>query len=399
MIQVERHMITQKHSLYTECDELCYKSKNLYNQGLYNVRQHYFNTNEYLSYNNHYHIAKYQKSYMALPAKVSNQTLKMVDNNFKTFFALLKLKQKGSYTEKVNIPNYLDKDSRYVIKYEKQALGSKEFKKANQIKLSKTNIVFNTKVSDWDSIKEVRIVPKGNHYVIEVVYQKKVKDKVINNNIASIDLGLNNLCTVTFNNGDKPLVINGKPLKSINQYYNKERSRLQSELELKQHVKTSKRITNLNNKRNNKVTDYLHNASRLLVNQLVSKQISTLIIGNNKGWKQDINIGKRNNQNFVSVPHSKLIELITYKCELEGISVIIQEESYTSKCSFLDNEPIQKHDEYKGSRIKRGLFKSYEGTLINADVNGSYNIMRKAIPNAFANGIEGVAVHPVKLKV
>ena len=392
-------MITQKHSLYTECDELCYKSKNLYNQGLYNVRQHYFNTNEYLSYNNHYHIAKYQKSYMALPAKVSNQTLKMVDNNFKTFFALLKLKQKGSYTEKVNIPNYLDKDSRYVIKYEKQALGSKEFKKANQIKLSKTNIVFNTKVSDWDSIKEVRIVPKGNHYVIEVVYQKKVKDKVINNNIASIDLGLNNLCTVTFNNGDKPLVINGKPLKSINQYYNKERSRLQSELELKQHVKTSKRITNLNNKRNNKVTDYLHNASRLLVNQLVSKQISTLIIGNNKGWKQDINIGKRNNQNFVSVPHSKLIELITYKCELEGISVIIQEESYTSKCSFLDNEPIQKHDEYKGSRIKRGLFKSYEGTLINADVNGSYNIMRKAIPNAFANGIEGVAVHPVKLKV
>jgi putative transposase len=323
----------------------------------------------------------------------------MVDNNFKTFFALLKLKQKGSYSEKVSIPNYLDKDGRYVIKYEKQALGSKEFKKANQIKLSKTNIVLNTKVTNWDSIKEVRIVPKGNHYVIEVVYEKEVKETIISNNIASIDLGLNNLCTVTFNNGEKPLVINGKPLKSINQYYNKERSRLQSELELKQHVKTSKRITNLNNKRNNKVTDYLHNASRLLVNQLAIKRVSTLIIGNNKGWKQDINIGKRNNQNFVSVPHSKLIELIKYKCELEGITVIIQEESYTSKCSFLDNEPIQKHDEYKGSRIKRGLFKSSDGTLINADVNGSYNIMKKAIPNAFANGIEGVAVHPIKLKV
>jgi putative transposase len=399
MIQVERHIITQKHSLYTECDELCYKSKNLYNQGLYNVRQHYFNTTEYLSYNIHYHVAKTQESYIALPAKVSNQTLKMVDNNFKTFFALLKLKQKGSYSEKVSIPNYLDKDGRYVIKYEKQALGSKEFKKANQIKLSKTNIVLNTKVTNWDSIKEVRIVPKGNHYVIEVVYEKEVKETIISNNIASIDLGLNNLCTVTFNNGEKPLVINGKPLKSINQYYNKERSRLQSELELKQHVKTSKRITNLNNKRNNKVTDYLHNASRLLVNQLAIKRVSTLIIGNNKGWKQDINIGKRNNQNFVSVPHSKLIELIKYKCELEGITVIIQEESYTSKCSFLDNEPIQKHDEYKGSRIKRGLFKSSDGTLINADVNGSYNIMKKAIPNAFANGIEGVAVHPIKLKV
>jgi putative transposase len=180
-------------------------------------------------------------------------------------------------------------------------------------------------------------------------------------------------------------------MKSVNQYYNKTKAKLQSKLE--NDKRTSKRIEKLTLKRNNKINDYLHKASRYIVNQLVSKDISKLIIGYNKQWKQDINIGKRNNQNFVNIPFYKFISMLEYKCELEGVEMITHEESYTSKCSFLDNEPIKKHDSYLGKRIKRGLFRSSKGELINADLNGSYNIMRKVVPN-FTNGIEGVVVHP-----
>lgn len=203
--------------------------------------------------------------------------------------------------------------------------------------------------------------------------------------IASIDLGLNNLCALAFNNGSQPLLFNGKPLKSMNQYYNKQRSRLQGKL--KNGVKTSNRIHKLTFKRNNKINDYLHKCSRLLVNQLVSNNISTLVIGKNTGMKQDINIGRVNNQNFVQAPLFRFADMLKYKCELEGIIVIFQEESYTSKCSFFDNESIERHACYAGNRLKRGLFKTAKGMLVNADINGSYNIMRKAIPNAFVNGI------------
>jgi putative transposase len=200
-----------------------------------------------------------------------------------------------------------------------------------------------------------------------------------------MDLGLNNLGTVG-SNVVKPFIINGKPLKSINQFYNKRVSNLKSKLT--NGKKTSKRIKSLTDKRNNKIKDYLHKASTILVNQLVSNDLNTLIIGNNKGWKQDINIGKRNNQSFVQIPYSTFIKMIEYKCKLVGINVLITEESYTSKCSFLDSEDIKKQKEYKGKRIKRGLFKSSEGVLINADVNGSLNILRKVVGNFNYDPIE-----------
>lgn len=233
--------------------------------------------------------------------------------------------------------------------------------------------------------------------MIEVVYETQERVKKCNSNVASIDLGLNNLATITYNNGDNPEIINGRPLKSMNQYYNKQKAKYQSKL--KGNRKTSKRIQILASKRNNKVNDYLHKASRELVNQLVSKDISTLVIGKNVNMKQDINIGKVNNQNFVQLPIMKFADIVKYKCELEGITVIFNEESYTSKCSFFDNEEICKHDEYIGKRIKRGLFRTADGYLINADVNGSYNIMKKAIPNALANGIEGLGVNPIVLTI
>ena len=393
MYLTEKHIIKRTHPFYNECDKLCFQSKNIYNQGLYNVRQHYFNTNTYLNYYGNYHLTKTQECYDYLPKKVFNQTLKHVDMVFKSFFALLKNK-----TVKNKIPKYLDKiDGRYITVFPKQAIGVREFKKTGKLRLSQTDIYIATKLTDFSSLKEVRIVPRLHHYVIEVVYQLKEKTHCDNGKYAAIDLGLNNLATVAFNDGSKPLVVNGRPIKSINQYYNKKKAQYQSRL--KGNKRTSQTICTLTNKRNNKVTDYLHKASRLLVNQLVSKGITTLVIGKNKNMKQDINIGRVNNQNFVQLPIMRFADLMKYKCELEGIKVLFNEESYTSKCSFLDGEPICKHEKYMGKRVKRGLFVSKNGIKINADVNGAYNIMIKAIPNAFTDGIEGVGVHPVVLTI
>ncbi len=402
MILIEKHIIAEKHEYFCECDSLTFKSKNLYNQGLYNVRQYYFENKEYLGYVDNFHVTKSCDSYKSLPAKVSNQTLKLVDQNFKSFFSLVRM---GGFKPK--IPKYLDKiNGRYLVKYEKQALGLRHFKKTGEILLSKTDIVIKTKITDWDSIKEVRIVPNSTHYVIEVVYEKQEK---INNNsktIAAIDPGLNNLATVTLSDGSSPFIINGKPAKSINQYYNKKLGFLKSELELKQKRKKSKNINKLTFNRNNKVNDYLHKASRLLVNQLVSNQVGTLIIGKNVGQKQDINNGKINNQNFVQLPIFRFLDMVSYKAQLEGIRVVWQEESYTSKSSFLnlDSIPCCGKEcgvvEFSGYRQNRGLYKIKNSKItINADVNGSYNIMRKASPETFIEGVEGFAVNPVKLNV
>ena len=382
MILSERHII-KNSELFNELDNMCFLSKNLYNKGLYIVRQHFFNTEKYLNYNTLENILKKSKDvdYYALPTKVSQQILMVLDNNFKSFFKLLEKKKKGLYKEKVKIPKYLDKDSRNLLIFTSQAI-SKKFIKNGIIKLSNVKHVVKTKVK---VVKQVRIIHKGNHIVVEVLYEKQSKDIVTNNRYAAIDLGLNNLATIS-SNVTKPFIVNGKPLKSINQYYNKTKSNLQSKL--KNNEKSNKRISSLNLKRNNKINDYLHKSSTFIVNYLVSNNISMLIVGHNKEWKQNIKIGKKNNQNFVSIPHSRFKELLKYKCELEGIKYIEIEESYTSKCSFLDNEEICKHTSYKGKRVKRGLFKSNDGTLINADVNGSLNILKKVVGNFNYDPIE-----------
>lgn len=382
MILSERHII-KNLELFNELDNMCFLSKNLYNKGLYIVRQHFFNTEKYLNYNALENILKKSNDvdYYALPTKVSQQILMVLDNNFKSFFKLLEKKKKGLYNEKVKIPKYLDKDSRNLLIFTSQAI-SKKFIKNGIIKLSNVKSTIKTKVK---TIKQVRIIHKGNHIVVEVLYEKQSKDIVTNNRYAAIDLGLNNLATIS-SNVTKPFIVNGKPLKSINQYYNKTKSNLQSKL--KNNEKSNKRISSLNLKRNNKINDYLHKSSTFIVNYLVSNNISMLIVGHNKEWKQNIKIGKKNNQNFVSIPHSRFKELLKYKCELEGIKYIEIEESYTSKCSFLDNEEICKHTSYKGKRVKRGLFKSNDGTLINADVNGSLNILKKVVGNFNYDPIE-----------
>ena len=228
------------------------------------------------------------------------------------------------------------------------------------------------------------------------MYKKEVdvveRDK---SRVTGIDLGLRNLVTIANNIGEAPIVVKGGVVKSINQFFNKEKARLQR-IYAKQGIKKSKRMKKLSVKRERKLKDFLHKVSKFVAEWCASHNIGRLVIGYNKEWKQEANLGKRNNQNFVQIPFRTLIQQIKYKAEERGIEVILVEEDHTSKCSFLDNEPIEHRDEYAGRRI-RGLFKTERGTIINADVNAAYNIIRKAIPEAFeADGIEGVGLHPVR---
>lgn len=377
MILVKQINCKITHKDYKELDKLCFLSKNLYNSTLYRVREHFFKTGKFLNYYdvNKLFIKENQKDYRALPTRVSNNILILVDKNFKSFFFLLKKKKEGKYDAKIKIPGYLDKlKGKQVVLYGKQSLS---FKKKGYIHLSKTNIFIK---SDFykEEVKFVRILPKNNLIIVEIGYEKEEKVYKDNGNFASIDLGLNNLMTVVTSVNEKPLIINGLPLKSINQRFNKRSSKIKSELFLKNQKYSSKKLFNITNKRNNKIKDYLHKSSTFLVNYLVSNDITNLVIGYNENWKQNINLSKKNNQNFVSIPFYVLINQIQYKCKLKGINVILINESYTSKCSFLDNEEIKKHNEYLGIRIKRGLFKrKINNQLVNADVNSACNILKK----------------------
>ncbi len=397
----ERHIIKSKERRFVQIDELAFKSKNLYNAANYVLRQSFIYGWGYVNYNEMNRLMKSHAAYKAMPAKVSQQILMLLDKNWKSFFEALKAYKKDAskFTGRPKLPKYKDKvKGRNILVYTIQAISRRQLKNGI-IKLSGTEILIKTKVNP-KRICQVRLVPKCDAYVIEVIYDGPESTASSNNFVASIDLGLDNLAALTSNQpGFIPLLINGRPLKSINQFYNKRSSQLQSQL--KGERKTSPRLQRLTRCRNQKVDNYLHHTSRLIVELLTANQIGTLVIGKNAQWKNEISLGKRTNQNFVSIPHARLIEMLEYKARLVGIKVIVQEESYTSKSSFLNLDPIPVYGHtsaldvvFSGRRIKRGLYRTSVGQLINSDVNGSYNILRKAIPNAFGNGIESCVVQP-----
>jgi putative transposase len=339
---------------------------------------------------------KSDEAYLGLPAKVSQQVLRVLDKNWQSYFAATSAWEKNpdKFLGQPKLPKYKHKtEGRNLLVYTIQAV-SKPALERGCIKPSKLPVEVKTNQTQID---QVRIVPKKTHYVVEVVYTSSIEPAELDSTkVAGIDIGLNNLAAVTSNKpAHTPVVVNGRPLKSVNQYYNKRKAQLQSQL--KNDVTSSHRIERLTDKRNRKIDCELHRASRFVIDHLVEQRIGNLVIGKNDNWKQEIQIGKRNNQNFVSIPHARFVLMLSYKAQLVGINVVTIEESYTSKCSFLDLEPIEKCEGYQGKRIKRGLFRSGDGTLINADVNGAYNIIRKEAPNAFADGVEGVVVHPVKV--
>ncbi|MHA1966582.1 MAG: RNA-guided endonuclease InsQ/TnpB family protein [Candidatus Hodarchaeales archaeon] len=381
---------------------LCHLSKNLYNESNYKVRQEFFKNKKWLRYDILYYSMKTSLNYQQLPAQTAQQVLKVLDRNWKSFFSAIKewKKDKSKFNGKPRPPSYKPKNGEFILVFTNQQVKLKD----NTLKFpKKVAFELRTRLPDKTDIREVRIIPKGIGYMVEIVYQKEISPKILDkdnkNNIIAIDLGVRNLITIVNNNGLKPFVIKGGVVKSINQYYNKERARIQSVYD-HQGIKPGKAMQSLIIKRNRKIKDYFHKTSRKIIEYCAFHDIGTVVIGYNPDWKQKCYLGKRNTQNFVTIPYHRLIKQLEYKAEEQGITVLRQEESYSSKCSFLDNEPIKHHKKYLGRRITRGLFKSTTGTIINADVNGAYNILKKAFLNAIeADRIEDVGLHPSRWRL
>lgn len=363
-------IITDQHKYYGGLDYLCKLAKNLYNTALYEIRQQYIKDKKYTNY---YSLDRKLKEtnnydYNALPYRQSaQQVLRQVDKIFKSFFKSIKSeKNKGKH---IRLPKYKDKNGRYVFTYTKQGI---RFRDGFILLKGVNNELFEIR-TDKKDIQQVRIVPKGNHIVVEIIYNVEYNIKEDNGRYAAIDLGINNIATLT-SNVAQSIIYNGRPLKAINHFYNKKKALLQSAIQDKnQH--TTKRIQLITNRRNRKVKDFMHKLSSTIINYMLSNTLNTLIVGKNDGWKNEVELGRVMNQNFVSIPYNILISMLEYKCKLHGINMVVVNEAYTSKCSFLDNETVSKHVTYLGKRVKRGLFISNTGIHINADVNGSLNIL------------------------
>ena len=377
----------------------CHLSKNIYNLANYYVRQEFFYLGNWLRYYNLWYILRDKKAYKNLPSQTAQQILKIVDRNWKSFFNSLKnwKKNSGNYLGCPKIPRYKKKNGEFMLIFTNQ-----------QCRIRNGYLYFPNKIK-FPPIKtrikkelhQVRIIPKGLYYILEIIYSEKKSDLNLNSNrIVGIDLGLNNTVSIVNNVGLKPAIIKGGIVKSINQFYNKQYAKYKR-IKDKQKLKfETKRLQILTKKRNNKINDIFHKISRTIINYCIENKCGTIIIGYNSTWKQKINIGKVNNQKFVQIPFMKLISQIKYKSELIGINVILEKESFTSKCSFLDQESIKKQRIYAGKRICRGLFSTKTGIIINADVNAAYNILKKAVPNAItADGIEDVGFHPYSIAI
>ena len=401
--RVEKHIIKENNEYYEMLDGFCYKSKNLYNFANYHIRKQFIDTRKWLRY---YDLDKLMKQsgmdfdYRSLPAiKSSQQCLRLLDKNWKSFFKSIKdwNKNKNKYSGRPKLPKYLPKNGRNLIILTNQSCKIKD----GVLKFPKTfnNFTLKTQVNSSD-LQQVRILPRNKHIIVEIIYNKQVKDiKKDNQKYVSIDIGLDNLLTLTSNTLNKPIILSGRKIKSINQYYNKQISYYREIVKRMNGLDYTRRMNFLTNKRNNLIDDLIHKASRKAVNYALSCGANTIVIGNNKDWKRNSNMSKKVNQSFVGIPHQKLIEQIIYKAEDCGIKVIITEESYTSGTSFLDGELPTKENYNKNRRIYRGLFVSNKGIKINSDVNGSLQIMKKVFPNAFSHGIEDYVFNPIRVNL
>ena len=388
--QQVKHLTKEEYNILRE---LCRVAKNLTNQAIYNVRQHYFQEKQYLRYESNYHELKNSENYKLLNSNMAQQTLKNVDSMFKSFFALIKLAKQGKYSFRcIKLPNYLPKDG-----YANLIIA--EFKiKDNGILTIPYSNTFNRKyenkiqikipkVLEDRKIKEIRIIPKFNARFFEIQYTYEVQEENINlstNNALAIDLGVNNLCTCVTNIG-KSFIIDGRKLKSINQFFNKQNARLMS-IKDKQNIKRQTEQQYLiSNKRKNRVDDYINKTCRYIINYCLFNDIGTLVVGYNQSFQNKTDLGRRNNQIFTQLPFGKIREKLEYLCRRYNINYVLQEESYTSKSSFFDNDELPTYGkdspqtyEFSGKRVKRGLYQTKNNYLFNADCNGALNILRKS---------------------
>jgi putative transposase len=409
---VEQHIINRSDPRYSVIDATAFASKNLYNAANYELRQAFIHEGHFISYNHLDKLMQSHEAYKALPAKVAQWVLKGLVNNWTSFREGRERYQcdPSKFTGRPQLPKYKHKtDGRNLLVYTTQAL-NKHGLQRGLVQPSMLAISIKTR---QQYIAQVRIVPRKGFYVVEVIYEQAIIQAPVNPAYsAGINLGVNNLAALASNKpGFNPVVINGRPVKSTNQFYNKRKAELQH---LLGQTGTTPRMERMNNKRNRRIDHYMHTASRKIVDLLVQEGIGTLVIGKNDGWKQQIEMGGRNNQNFVLIPHARFIGMLTYKAELVGINVLLTEESYTSKASFLDRDPLPvrkpKHDTkhtFNGKRVERGLYRASGNRCINADLNGAYNIIRKVAPNAFGPRVvedgkgmfASLVVHPVRIVI
>ncbi|BEO98741.1 transposase [Fusobacterium polymorphum] len=383
-----------KHLSKKEFRNLKYLShiaKNLTNEAIYNIRQYYFRNKKYLSYNENYKILKNSENYKKLNSNMAQQILKEVDGSFKSFFGLLKLAKNGQYdNKKIKLPKYLAKDgfTSLVIGFIRLKDGMLIIPYSNSFRKTHEEITIKLPpVLKGKKIKEIRIIPKQHSRYFEIQYTyeiEKIQRELNKKNGLGIDLGIDNLCTCVTNNGET-FIIDGRKLKSINQYYNKINAKLQS-IKDKQKIEcTTLRQKRIARKKNNRIEDYLSKVARIIINYCLNNDIGRIVLGYNEDFQRNSNIGSINNQNFVNIPYGKLRDKLIYLCKLYGIEFKLQEESYTSKASFFDGDEIPIYDKenpqeyiFSGKRIKRGLYQTSVGKLINADCNGALNILRKS---------------------
>ena len=402
VIRTEKHIIYSNDKYYDLIKYYCKISKDLYNQTNYIIRQEFCNNHKWIRYdNNLIKLLRENEEFNnidKLPCvQCSQQILKLLDKNWKSFFKSIKdwKKNHSKYLGRPKLPKYKNKNGFNILIFTNQ-----------NCKLKDEFIVFPKKMKGFklktkvDNIQQVRVIPKSNHLIIEVVYYKEIQEfkELESKRIIGIDLGLNNFATIANNCNLQTFIINGKSLKSMNKYWNKLNSNYQEIAKRMNNKNSTNKLHKLVLKRNNKMNDFMHKSSKYIVNYCLKNNIDTIVIGRNNNWKQKINIGRINNQSFTQISHQSFINKLQYKCIENGINFILTEESYTSKTSFLDKELPQKHEKYIGNRIKRGLFSNGKN-LINADLNGAFQIIRKVFDEVEIPVNRGFVFNPIKVNV
>lgn len=414
MRRVEQHVIEQSHPQFRAIDEMALASKNLWNLANYHARQSFIFQQKYLNNTALFHLLKATDAYQALPAKVANQVLVQLHQAWTAFFEAMEVYREHpeKFQGRPGLPKYLHKtQGRNLLIFELGCIWKAELR-VREIAVSQLGRIGETRQQPT-SVQQVRVVPKADHYVVEVVYETEEKrgSGLDPDLFVALDPGVNVLAALTSNKpGFVPRLVSGKPVKAVNQLYNKQREHEQKQLaQGKEPRFTSHRLDRITTKRTRRVMHYLHTASRRIVELLVAEGIGTLVLGKNPFWKTRVELGKKNNQEFVQIPHAKFLEMLTYKAQAFGIRVMVTEESYTSKASFLDLDPLPTYDptqcadqeekpHFSGSRDGR-WYRVKGRAPIHSDVNGSFNIGRKVFPTAFGPGIEATAVRPRRLAV
>lgn len=386
--RAEQIIIKKSHPKFKIIDEMCFHSKNLYNEANYVIRQKFIESGEYINYYDMNKEFKTHDNYKACFSQPANCTLRLLDKNWKSYFRGIKdwKEHPEKYLGMPKLPKYLPKDGRFPWMIPNNQLYY-DYEKS-------TIYIRNRLMNDYDWYSrclgrpiQVRFIPHDNYYTMEIIYEIEVEDidkEKASSRIAAIDIGVDNLVTMTNNVMENPIIISGKVLKSINQQYNKERAKIQSDLMKRNGQHWSKKLETMSYKRNQRIRNYMHNTSAYIIKWCIEHNIDTLVVGKNDTWKQE----KKHMQNFTAIPYEMLLQQLQYKCENAGIKYIETNEAYTSGTSYLDNEAPIKENYNKERRVQRGLFQA-KNMLINADVNGSLQIMRKVFPDSYTGyGIE-----------